>query len=388
LSLGSLLVGVALALLLHAPPARAAESASEGPIVSVFSEGERPTDGPSALVQAELRAAGFRVRPGAIDGAMGPRRLDHSVGGDAATLGAVWLRWEGDAVVASVWLRGRSGQEAIVREIPASGRDEGAWHLLALRVSEFVYARALELGLTPKRLGEDAAEVPVSEVNDGAPPLPTPGESSVAVAEPERVPEEPEAEPEQVPEEPESELEPPEPALETAPRPTRWALGAGLGVLGGPGGVPLSFAPAGLFSVRLTEVAHLELLAVAPAFAEVQNRAGSAELDQELLVLRGRFLLPDRALAPYLVASLGGYRMGARGHAVGPGLEGASASGFAFASLMGLGLRWAFAPQFRMILEGNVGFVAPRPVLRFAGADAARTGAPLVVSMVAMEYGW
>ena len=167
--------------------------------------------------------------------------------------------------------------------------------------------------------------------------------------------------------------------------PSRWGIEAGAQVLAGFGGLDAAFMPvarvrfvlARRFAVRLS----LSGLGTQP---RIQTPAGSATVNQEL----GLFelvaeLAPESSVRPSISLGAGTYHIGVDGSANWP-YAGSSDDRFVFAADAGGGLALSLTSMLWLSLEGHGILLAPYPVIRFLGVDAATVGNPLVAATLTL----
>jgi hypothetical protein len=163
--------------------------------------------------------------------------------------------------------------------------------------------------------------------------------------------------------------------------PSRWGIEAGAQVLAGFGGVDGALLPVARvrfdFAPRFAARLSLSGLGTRP---HVETPAGSATVSQAL----GLFELvgevaPESWLRPSLSLGAGTYHIGVDGSANWP-YTGSSDDRFVFAADVGGGLALSLTSSLSLSLEGHGIFLAPHPVIRFLGVEAAEVGNPLVAA--------
>ncbi len=172
-------------------------------------------------------------------------------------------------------------------------------------------------------------------------------------------------------------------ALE-APR-SRWGIEAGGQMLAGFGGLDVAvmpvvrarFAPDRRLAMRLS----LSGLGTQPI---VETPAGRATVSQELALLEliGE-LAPESWLRPSVSLGAGTYHIAVDGSANWP-YAGSSDDRFVFAADAGGGLALSLTSALWLSLEGHGILLAPYPVIRFLGVDAATVGNPLVAATLTL----
>jgi hypothetical protein len=121
-----------------------------------------------------------------------------------------------------------------------------------------------------------------------------------------------------------------------------------------------------------------------PALAEIDRAEGNARLDQEAVMVsigwEPRRLPP---LSPFAKLGVGGYHLGAEGHAAPPFT---SNSGHAWSALgsIGVGLRVLGPSNLELVSTLDVLFLAPRPVVQFGSDIVGVGGRPSLVASVAV----
>jgi hypothetical protein len=169
-------------------------------------------------------------------------------------------------------------------------------------------------------------------------------------------------------------------------------VGVGPALVASPGGFGASLAPALGAGYRITDVWSLELRFTGPTAADVSSSAGSAEITESLLVVGARAeLLRLGALGGFVAGSAGGYHVGSDGSATPPNQSRAdSALTSAWLAGAGLSLEAPVTRDFRVatVVRGDVGLLAPRPVVKLAGDAVARPGRPLVLGTLHFEARW
>jgi hypothetical protein len=334
-------MGGALALLLIAAAAQADR------VVLVVRPGAR--DALSQRLERELRTEGFEVSVVESDTPADPEALAlaaTSAGGVAAvTAERMPHSWSAD-----LWMTDRASGRVSRRRL--QGFDSSDPQVLALRAVELLRASLHELSETP------------------VPPEPTPTPLAQAIAIP-------------------PDLRPP--SRPPSPAPSRHQIGIAIAgaVLTAPGGFPPTVAPATLVSWRVSGPWVAEFLAVLPTSATLVSAAGSASLDQTLLLARARLRIGPEAAMLTGHATLGGgaYLLSGKGFATAP-YASTTASIVGAAGGLGGGARLALVPPLALVVDVTAAVVAPRPVVAFADDAVAHTGRPLVVTALALEAAW
>jgi hypothetical protein len=169
---------------------------------------------------------------------------------------------------------------------------------------------------------------------------------------------------------------------------SRWAIEAGVGVLGsfdrvGPAAMPLArvrFAATPMLQLRVTAA----WLGTQPV---VQAPAGTASVAQGLALLECTAHPWNRHLLhPFASLGAGTYYVGVSGSGAGSD-RGERSSALAFAFAAGLGVASTFGSHFEVLLEGQVLVADPGLAIRFLGVDAARIGRPSVLGALTIA-GW
>jgi hypothetical protein len=293
-------------------------------------------------IRGELVADGFDVS--VIDAPPGesPASLlsrDNQPTGAAASLG-LFLR--ADAQAAEVWVVDRLTGKTVMRRIELTTTPAGD-------VSEVLARRSVEL------LRASLLEILVETRND---PAASPGPRKDASRWASR-------------------------AL-SAP-PSRWGIEAGAQVLAGFGGLDGAVMPVArvrfVLGQRFAVRSSLSGLGTQP---RVETPVGSATVSQELgLVELVGELVPESWLRPSISLGAGTYHIGVDGSANWP-YAGTDESRFVFAADAGGGLALSLTSALWLSLEGHGIFLAPYPVIRFLGVDAATVGNPLVAATLTM----
>jgi hypothetical protein len=272
-------------------------------------------------------------------------RAATSMGGVAAvTAERMPHSWSAD-----LWMTDRASGRVSRRRL--EGFDASDPQVLALRAVELLRASLHEL-----------SEPPVPPEPTPAPLAPTPSASREAP-----------------------------PPSQPPPAPPRHQVGIAIAgaLLTAPGGFPPTVAPATLVSWRVSGPWVAEFLAVLPTSATLVSAAGSASLDQTLLLARARLRIGHETALLTGHATLGGgaYVLSGKGFATAP-YASTTASIVGVAGGVGGGARLAFAPPLTLVLDVTTTVVAPRPVVAFADDAVAHTGRPLVVTALALEAAW
>jgi hypothetical protein len=366
---------------------------------------------------AELRAAGFEVavvdaRPG-VDARTQVERTQL----DPRPFATIALVGTERGAVADVWVADHLSSKTLVRRVDV-GADTAVPSALAIRAVELLRASLLEVSASGTRPGaavpEDVARWmaapaaaatprPAAPAAPAAAPPPTP--AAPAVVPPAASP--PPAAPPPVA--PRAPLRPP-PAAAAAPgvpssaagtngadrpEPTapegtaprarlldRTTVEGGVALLQSFSGFGSSFAP----TLRLTVPGPLQLAGriavVAPAIGrEVSADAGAAALRQELFTVEGVRAFGDDGsgwLVPCVSAGLGGYHLHVDGRG-DPGFSSVSTDAWALLMSAGGGLAGRVTDVATLLLDARLLAVLPEPIVRIAGTEAGRAGAPMLL---------
>jgi hypothetical protein len=328
---------VALVFSLLAPPCRA-----DRPKVAIWLAG--PYDSQrtelETRIRAELAIAGFD----SVELDAAPEADHASLGRAAKSLGcfaAIGVVRQG-SLDADVWVTDRITGKAVLRHVHFGADSSDAPAIFALRAVELLHASLLELQEPHPSRGEVRAPPQIQRW--AAPPTPH------------------------------------------AVPPSR-EMHAGVVVTGGPGGIPVSIAPALGFAWRPvpTWAGGLELWG--PAISHVEGSEGSARIDQEALFAFARYEpLGRSAFSPYLRAGVGASRFGAKGQATAPYTDQSNQLWSALGAV-GLGLR--IGGQTIQAVTGLDAFwFAPKPAVEFAGRTAATAGQPMLGAHVELGVAW
>lgn len=185
---------------------------------------------------------------------------------------------------------------------------------------------------------------------------------------------------------------PPEIRRWVAPPPPREALlsremHAGVQIVGGPGGVPVSLSPTLGFAWRpvASWAGGLELWG--PAISHVDGDEGSARIDQEATFAFVRFEPLGRSeFGPYVRAGIGAFRFGVTGQAVAPYTSQSNQSWSALGTA-GIGLRIG-SHTVEMITGLDTYWLSSRPDIEFAGRTVASAGRPSLGAHVELGVAW
>lgn len=281
---------------------------------------------------AELGAAGFEVAqldPGAPDPAAPPVDLARAAR-DRGAVAAVRLDRSGDGVGAALWLERDGGADPATHTI--AGQGAAAPSVVAVRTVELLEASRIAAAETPPR------------------PAPPPGAAA-----------------------------PGAPLAGRPPLLRGLGVEAGLFVLHG-GGVGPAAGPSLRLSLgaplagRGEEVVAARITLAGPAFApELAGAAGALSVRQELGMAEAVFALGATGpVVPLLSAGVGAYHLHAEGDPAPPYVP-ASGDVWAVIAGAGTGLGFRLGARWTAVLDLQVLFTEPRPVLQLAGE---RLGAP------------
>lgn len=182
------------------------------------------------------------------------------------------------------------------------------------------------------------------------------------------------------------------PVVDTVPESgeSRWAIEAGLGVLGSFQGVGPSVAP--LARVRFAISHNFQLRATGSWFGTQprvasSNGTGNATVEQGIAVLEcvARFWR-SRRFQPELSLGAGTYYVATNGNGVAP-YPSKESNGFAAAFDAGIGVGTPIGAHFELLLELHAIVTAPGVAIRFLDSDAARIGRPSLLSTISLA-GW
>lgn len=291
-------------------------------------------------IRAELAIAGFDSVE--LDAAP---ESDHEALGRAAKnfgcLAAIGVVRKG-SLDADVWVADRVTGKAVLRHVHFGADSADAAAIFALRAVELLHASLLELGESHPTRGEVRAPPEVQRW--AAPPTPR------------------------------------------AAPPSR-EMHAGVVVLGGPGGVPVSVAPALGFSWRPVASWAGGLEVSGPAISHVEGPEGSARIDQEAAYAFVRFEpLGRSAFSPYGRAGLGATRFGVDGQATTP-YTNQSNQLWSAVGVAGLGLR--IGGGLVQVAAGiDTLWLSSRPAVEFAGRTIAKAGQPTLEAHVELGVAW
>lgn len=369
--------------------------ASERPrvvhVIDSAAASEEP--GVSAQLSSELRSVGFDVRESRSGESNTPAALRRAAS-ETASIAAIAISRDGDALVARVWLTDRTTHQESLESLSVSRETAEPVRVLALRVAELLHASSLELSIATQ---ESSATTEVE-----APPEPSNNASTSTIDAP-------------VPQRPNVESRAPAssgadssgrhvrvasaPSVPAADRgavaskaaanrtSTRYAVALGATALGGPGGLGASLSPALLASLRVFAPLVAELYASGPALASVREETGSADVDQEFVAARLRYDIGHGRWVPFVAGGAGAYRIGARATATDP-FRATSDTAVCALAMAGGGIRFGATEDFALLGEADAIFVTPRPALRFVDDSVAKTGRPIVAFTLGAELGW
>ncbi len=168
----------------------------------------------------------------------------------------------------------------------------------------------------------------------------------------------------------------------------RFAIEAGLGVLGGFDGAGAAVMP--VARVRLEVQPGLALRATAAGFGtqpRVDATAGSANVDQSLALIECVAQLGvANAIRPVLTVGAGVFHVDVTGTGQPP-YSGAQNGEFAFTLDGGAGVVATIAPHIEVAVEGHALVTAPGIAVRFLDTEAARIGRPAILGTMSLT-GW
>ncbi len=180
---------------------------------------------------------------------------------------------------------------------------------------------------------------------------------------------------------------PAETSRDSSPEP-RWAIEAGLGVLGsfdgiGPAIVPLArvhFALNPTFQIRATG-------AWVGTQPRLEGPTGTATVDQGIALLEGTVEpWPRHRIRPLLSIGAGTYYVGVNGSGAGP-YQGVRNTEISFALDGGLGIASLLGPHLEVVIEAHALLAEPGIAVRFVDFDAARIGRPSILGTLTLA-GW
>lgn len=344
-----------------------------------------------ARLRAELETAGFQVLTQLVpDPAPSAPSLEE-IGRTARSFAAILISAVDDGIVAQVSVTDPVNDKTLLRVVRAPEEGVAASSVVALRAVELLQASLVELDLPlPHDNEADLADLTpnwdpnhsgATEEVEIQPPL-----APAVIWSWRNWPDQPfGGGPSGVPAELEATHRGHEVSAEAKERP-RWFIAVGGGALGGPGGLGLGVVPMLGVGRRLSRLIVAEASAIGPATAELEGDLGTAQLDQELGVVRFR-LDPggrDHTIAPLVGAGLGAYRLGGHGSASPPN-RGQTDSAWAAVAVASLGVRTRVSSALALLFHVD-GFVpVPRPTVRFAGGTMVRAPFPGVVGSTAVE---
>jgi hypothetical protein len=169
---------------------------------------------------------------------------------------------------------------------------------------------------------------------------------------------------------------------------TRWAIEAGVGLLGsfegvGPAAMPLGrvrFAATPTWQLRVTTA----WLGTQPL---VETSAGAASVAQGVALLEcTAHVWRRRPLHPFFSLGAGTYYVGVTGSGVPPD-QGERSAAFSFAFAGGVGVAAPIGTHFEVLLEAQGVFAEPGIAVRLLGVDSARIGRPSVLGTLTIA-GW
>jgi len=325
-------------------------------------------------LRSELLAGGFGVTSIQVPELSDAASFEQTVSGLVSQAAIAVIRSE-SSVSGFVWATSRDHERMLVRPIEPVALSDEAPGVFAIRASELLHAILLELGW-PKRPPPETTGAPAPTPTESPapePPLPAPPAPSPP---PKRT-----TAPAQKP------ALPPQPGPE-APRLSTWTAHVGVGVVGGPGGVPVAAAARLGLSRRLTPNLALEAMLMGPVVGSVEDSAGSARIDQELGALR---LGWETRLTPWLegalVGGVGAHRLGVAGRAISPH-AGRRDAVWSALLLLGAEARIPLGQRFALCGEADAGFTSPRGQVTFLDEPVAQVALPLVLGVLAGEFTW
>ncbi len=361
------------ALVLVATSLLTSPAAARQTVVLILAGGSAAELFPYELrVRSELLASGFAVTSVQVPDADDTGQLARTAGG-MMTQAAVTIVLSQNSVSGAVWATSHDSQRTLLRTIHPVPLGDDAAAVFAIRATEVLNAVLIELGY-PRRT---PAEPPDPS------PEPPPATPSTEAAE--RPPAPPAAsaprDPHPAPAGPRGSKPPPAPATEAG---SAWRIGAGVALLAGPGGVPVAPAPSLALQLAPASPWWLELALAAPALNSLRDDAGSAKVDQEVLVLKLGASAPLATWGHAFVALGGGaYRLGVRGSAAPPhsGNRDHVLSGV---GLLGVGTRVRLADAWWLQLDTAAMLTTPRAEVVFADRVRARSGLPLFTAGISL----
>jgi hypothetical protein len=340
------------ALILCAVVLLSARSSAQPRVAIVTSE---PADAAEELnveeqLRAELRAAGFDVHVVQTPESASAAALE-GVARETGSFAAIAVvRVPGQPAAADVWVTDRVTGKTLLRRVRAEGTPDTSARILALRAVELLHASLIELNVPHPARGEATADPAVREF-------------AAPASETDR-------------------LEPDASGFE------RFVVEAGAGLLAGPGGIPAAIAPAIALGLRQGRTWSARLFVCAPAISTVSAAPGTAQVDQELALLRVAFepVFAGRFM-PSLSMAAGAYRLGVAGDAAPP-FVGQRGHAFAAAFGGGVAVRLMLSRKIGARLGADALIVAPRPVVGFAGRAVAEAARPMLVLSSTLEASW
>lgn len=180
----------------------------------------------------------------------------------------------------------------------------------------------------------------------------------------------------------------PVPKVEDDTERSRWAIEAGVGLLGsfegaGPAAMPLGrvrFAVTPAWQLRVTTA----WLGTQPI---VETSAGAASVAQGIALLEcTAHVWRRRPLHPFVSLGAGTYYVGVTGSGVPPD-QGERSTAFSFAFAGGVGVAALIGTHFEVLLEAQGVFADPAIAIRLLGVDSARIGRPSVLGALTIA-GW
>jgi hypothetical protein len=169
---------------------------------------------------------------------------------------------------------------------------------------------------------------------------------------------------------------------------SRWAIEAGVGVLGsfegvGPAAMPLArlrFAASPTWQLRITTA----WLGTEPL---LEGPTGTASVAQGLALLEcTAHFWHRRIFRPFVSLGTGTYYVGVTGSGTPPE-RGERSTAFSFAFDAGLGVAASIGSHFEVLLEAQAVVAEPGIGIRFVGVESARIGRPSVLGTLTIA-GW
>ena len=372
------------ALVLVATSLLSSPAAARQTVVLVLAGGSAAELFPYELrVRSELLASGFAVTAVQVPDADNTGQLARTAGG-MMTKAAVAIVLSEDSVSGAVWATSHDSQRTLLRTIQPVPVGEEAATVFAIRATEVLNAVLIELGYPPRTPPEADTPPAASEPppDTSLPPPPT------GVKPPES--------PEQTPVPASSSAPrrsaspPPGPRVSTPPAAAAteagsvWRVRAGAALLAGPGGVPPAVAPGLALQLAPEPSWWLELAFVAPGLSRLRDQTGSAEIDQELVVLGLGASAPLASWAHGFVSLGGGaHRLGVRGSGA-PHYSGNRDHVLSAAGLLDVGTRLRLGEGWWLQLDAAAMLTTPRAEIVFADRVQARSGLPLLLAGISL----